>query len=85
MKGELGINSQHVTYVEAEGDVPWQTVANAIDVVKGVPANVVLTYDYPDGTVAPAYTTSYTGKTFTRERSLAFSHTVVVVVRHIAH
>jgi hypothetical protein len=36
------LNSQPITYVEAEDDVRWQTVANAIDVVKRVPANVVL-------------------------------------------
>jgi biopolymer transport protein ExbB/TolQ/biopolymer transport protein ExbD len=42
VKSKLSINSQPVTYVEAEDDVLWQTVANAIDVVKGVPANIVL-------------------------------------------
>jgi biopolymer transport protein ExbB/TolQ/biopolymer transport protein ExbD len=42
VKSKLNINSQPVTYVDAEDDVLWQTVANAIDVVEGVPANVVL-------------------------------------------
>jgi biopolymer transport protein ExbD len=42
VKSNLSVNSQHTTYVEAEDDVTWQTVANAIDVIKRVPANVVL-------------------------------------------
>jgi biopolymer transport protein ExbB/TolQ/biopolymer transport protein ExbD len=42
VKSEPSINSQRVVYVEAEDEVPWQTVANAIDVINGVPANVVL-------------------------------------------
>lgn len=42
VKSELGTNSDSVTYVEAEGDVSWQTVANAIDAVNAIPANVFL-------------------------------------------
>lgn len=49
VKSKLSISSQPVTYVEAEDDVPWQTVAEVIDVVKRVPANVVLL------TITPAH------------------------------
>lgn len=41
------ITPQQITYVEAEDDVPWQAVADVIDVVKGVPANVVLLTNRP--------------------------------------
>jgi biopolymer transport protein ExbD len=33
---------EQVTYVEAEDGVEWQAVADVIEVLKGVPANVVL-------------------------------------------
>jgi biopolymer transport protein ExbB/TolQ/biopolymer transport protein ExbD len=49
VKSKVNVNSQPVIYVEAEDDVSWQAVANAIDVVKRVPANVVLL------TIAPAH------------------------------
>jgi biopolymer transport protein ExbD len=49
VKSKLSINSQPVIYVDAEDDVPWQTVATAIDAVKRVPANVALR------TIAPAH------------------------------
>ncbi len=53
VKGKLSkITSQPVTYFEAEDDIRWQTVINAIDLVKGVPANVILL------TVAPRHTHS---------------------------
>lgn len=42
VKNELRTNSASVTYVEADGDVSWQTVANAIDTVNAIPANVFL-------------------------------------------
>jgi biopolymer transport protein ExbB/TolQ/biopolymer transport protein ExbD len=42
VRSKLTVNPQPVIYVEAEDDVPWQTVANAVDAVKGISANVVL-------------------------------------------
>jgi biopolymer transport protein ExbB/TolQ len=48
VKREFGINSANVTYVEAEGDVSWQTVADAIDVVNAIPADVILVTKPPE-------------------------------------
>ena len=48
VKREFGINSTNVTYLEAEGEVPWQTVADAIDVVNAIPADVVLVTKAPE-------------------------------------
>jgi biopolymer transport protein ExbB/TolQ/biopolymer transport protein ExbD len=42
VRSKLTINPQPVIYVDAEDDVSWQSVANAVDVVKGISANVVL-------------------------------------------
>jgi biopolymer transport protein ExbB/TolQ len=50
VKRELGINSANLTYVEAEGDVSWQTVADAIDVVNAIPADVILVTKAPEKT-----------------------------------
>src|SRR5205823_7605009 len=35
VKRKLTFDSPHLAYVEAEDDVLWQTVANAIDVIEG--------------------------------------------------
>jgi len=60
VKSELGTNSHSITYVEAEGDVSWQTVANAIDAVNAIPANVFLVTNTPADSHPPAYTSART-------------------------
>jgi biopolymer transport protein ExbB/TolQ/biopolymer transport protein ExbD len=42
VKSKLSFNSHPIAYVEAEDDVEWETVVNAIDVVEEVPAKVIL-------------------------------------------
>jgi biopolymer transport protein ExbD len=47
VKSKLSINSQPVVYVEAEDDVPWQTVATAVDVVKRAPRTSSFLRSFP--------------------------------------
>jgi biopolymer transport protein ExbB/TolQ/biopolymer transport protein ExbD len=57
LKSKIGKRaSQQVTYVEAGDDVPWQAVADVIDVIKGVSGNVVLLTNRPR-----AQSSSHTG------------------------
>lgn len=57
LKSKIGKRaSQQVTFVEAGDDVPWQAVADVIDVIKGVSGNVVLLTNRPR-----AQSSSHTG------------------------
>jgi biopolymer transport protein ExbD len=45
---ELEKRQRHIVYVEAESNVPWADVANVIDLVEVLHANVVLLTTTPD-------------------------------------
>ena len=45
VNSQLGADGS-VAYIEAEDEVSWQTVANAIAVVRGIPVDVVLVTEH---------------------------------------